>query len=174
MIKKFKAVNNNNLNATHNPVFLTYSAYEDLKRYKTLQESDLHSIDEFEKIEIETLSFLEKLGYPIDKKGTYFYKELIVKATRMLLEGHDKNLLLSLLEQPYSQFYFDVARNDHDLGIKSFIGIVEAVESSNKGNNYGDEELSLGKKIFLMASYMAESFDNTQKIEYKQYLKSVN
>lgn len=70
---------------------------------------------------MEVLEFLEKLGFPMDEAGTYYYKDLIVKIIE-LLEGNiaTREQIEEALESEYSQLYFDVARNELDLGIKFF------------------------------------------------------
>lgn len=73
------------------------------------------------KIEMEVLELLEGLGFPMDEIGTYFYKDLIARIVAILVgDLADRPQIEAALEDPYSQLYFDVARNELDIGIKSF------------------------------------------------------
>lgn len=79
-----------------------------------------HSMNQTEK-HMQVLELLERLGFPMAEVGTYYYKDLIIKIITLLdddLASEDQ--IADLLEQPYSQLYFDVARNELDVGIKSF------------------------------------------------------
>lgn len=74
----------------------------------------------------EILEILEKLGYPIGVPGTDLYKDLIVFILRYLkgdpIRGNVLTVeeIASQLNDYFSQLYFDVARNEMDLGIKTF------------------------------------------------------
>lgn len=77
-------------------------------------------------LEMEILSLLDRLGYPMNEIGTYLYKEVILSLVEYMNNiGNKGNVssYLDLTEQlnnSYSQFYFDIARNDLDMGLKSF------------------------------------------------------
>lgn len=132
---------------------------------------------------IEVLDLLAKLGYPMDLVGTYLYKDMILIAKNYLLDIQDdqvqKNQLLAQMQSPYSQFYFDIARNDLDIGIKTFHEYVnEAIENIqyNKADSIlmqeiypiKANEIPVGKNAFLLSQYLV----NKQKTEkQKQYQK---
>ncbi len=70
---------------------------------------------------MKVLDLLERLGFPMAEVGTYYYKDLIMKIVTLLEEDlASEEQIVELLEQPYSQLYFDLARNELDVGIKSF------------------------------------------------------
>lgn len=76
-----------------------------------------------EQKEIDILRVLEELGYSPEETGTYFYKEVIVEAKEKLQEIHTEEEYINLINEMgnnYSQFYFDIARNGHDIGLKTF------------------------------------------------------
>ena len=70
---------------------------------------------------MQVLEFLERLGFSMAEVGTYYFKDLIIKIITLLDEDlASEDEIADMLEQPYSQLYFDVARNELDVGIKSF------------------------------------------------------
>ncbi len=93
--------------------------YNDYKNGK----SNIIAIGEGKK-ELEILEFLDNLGFPINEVGTYYYKDLIIRILALLDEGISVEEISQALEEPYSQLYFDVARNELDVGIKSYNGII--------------------------------------------------
>ena len=94
-------------------------------KYKDYKEGmvPIEKLNEKEKKEVETLKILEKLGYSLTETGTYFYKDVIVKAIEQLqeatLEENYRELIIAI-NNDYSQFYFDIARNNYDVGLKTF------------------------------------------------------
>lgn len=127
-----------------------------------------------QELDMITLSFLESLGYDTDEPGTYFYKAVLVKIANELLDSSKRNnqdfcqKLIEMLQNAYSQFYFDLARNDRDIGVKTFHAYIS--HSHNQRENtvesemlldsiYGMrmEELDSGQKAFLVGNYIAEN-----------------
>lgn len=162
-----------------NPMFVMSDLYcacywvkEQYKDYLNYKENKLEDISNNKKKEMEILNLLEQLGYPIEKVGTYFYKDMILKIVEYLenleeVNGFKKyNKLLDELENHYSHFYFDLARNELDIGIKTFhevlenqISIVDHSTANKEMFNkvFGTEEINnLGyeEKAFGISTYL--------------------
>lgn len=151
--------------------FLNSCAYEDKRDYEKFKSGSLDELSEDRLEQMEVLAMLEKLSFPMDSMGTYLYKDMIVKVMRYLDGqddlGHalDEAELLQELKNPYSQFYFDLARNEMDIGLKTFHSHIEyALESVDYGNvdttllqdiysnfsleaDYGEHALIIGKHL---------------------------
>lgn len=130
--------------------------------------------------ELELIEILDELGFPLDQVGTYLYKELILAILRNLkgipirFKVLNEEELIEELNNPFSQFYFDIARNDLDIGIKTFhAAITLAIEkvrlddynSRRKEllgdnfdlNNYSLNALSIAKYYFDLKCYRRRS-----------------
>lgn len=83
---------------------------------------DSIELSEREKDEMNILYLLELLGFSKNETGTFLYKEMIVEASNELknAEKEEKQMIKSAMTYPYSQFYFNIARNNLDMGIKTF------------------------------------------------------
>ncbi len=164
---------------------------EDAKDY---QEYIMGNVDEFSEERLQEMQVLEtlyKLGFDAEAPGTYLFKEAIMKALHHL-NGFDdmgrpisEEELLSEMEHKYSQFYLDVARNDLDIGIKTYHQYVThalatldyaSVDPSVLSDIYGDfsEEADYGKHAFVIAKRMrakALGIDADTKETGRQYVK---
>lgn len=117
-------------------IFLIRIVEENKRQYTNYKIGVSDDISENRLVHMKVLQVLEQLGFPMDEAGTYFYKDIIVK-TMACLDGTDNfgklitfEELLQNLKNPYSQFYFDLARNEMDLGLKTFHSHIEhAVEN---------------------------------------------
>lgn len=105
------------------------------------------SLSDREQEEADVLHVLEELGYSLGETGTYFYKEIIMKAKEGL-QGINAEIdyanLISEMSNNYSQFYFDIARNSLDIGLKSFHNCIEL---SYKNRVQHPMNVNLAKKI---------------------------
>lgn len=125
-----------------------------------------------DKKDIEVLEMLKELGFSMEEPGTYFYKDVVMKAAEMqsdcMLET-DSNLaqLSHLLSDPYSQFYFDLARNERDMGIKTFHSHIAKAMSKTQFSHvnpslwkdvYGTSMKNSGfvETTLLLSSYISE------------------
>lgn len=162
-------------------------AFKDDKRdFMNYKLNSLYNVSEERIQEMEILEMLEKLGFPVQDVGTYFFKNMIVKAIHHL-DGVDdfgnsisQERLLREMKSPYSQFYVDVARNDLDIGIKTFHLHIEHTLSYV---NYVDTDATLlfeiysnfsketdyGEHAFIIAKHMKAL---KQKDDGHQYLKT--
>ena len=138
--------------------------------------------------EMETLHLLEELGYPIEEMGTYFYKDMILKIVEYLenieneFESNKYHELLDELDNHFSHFYFDLARNELDVGIKTFHGVlaneISNIDHSNANSEKFDEvfgstainNLGYEKKAFIIGTHMYLN-KKTNKAKVKNNIK---
>ena len=100
----------------------TLSRIYNLNDYIKIIESD--NISSVQKINIEIIDLLKSLGFNLEMEGTYLLADVIMAAYIFLhnavANGVDYDLYYSylqrLMKSPYSQFYFDLARNEHAMG----------------------------------------------------------
>lgn len=154
-------------------------SYQDAVDYKLYQESKLEKVTELKELEMKTLELLEQLGFPMEEVGTYLYKNMIVKVAEEMKNINTRTQirnsldLLLQMKQPYSQFYLDVAKNDLDMGIKTFHGYVnkalEKVDKTKQDKNlylkvFGDVEndIDYGEQAFILGSYIAGKYEFTK------------
>ena len=144
----------------------SYSIKEQYKQY--IDYKNNRTYDEH----MEVIYLLEELGYPIEKIGIYFYKEMIIKIVQYLENIENKagfkkyHKLLDELDNHYSSFYFDVARNELDVGIKTFHEVLKNqilnINHSNANPEKFDEvfgsieinNLGYEEKAFVISSYL--------------------
>lgn len=110
------------------------------------------------------LDLLEKLGFSINEVGTFLYKKLILSLCDVI-EYMSTNEIKELLKNPYSQLYFDVARNDLDMGCLSFHSYIEhAISVCNdkmkksdafKLLKYNFNNLSYGEAALFLAKFIS-------------------
>ena len=116
--------------------------------------------------DMQVLETLERLGFPLNEIGTYFYKNMILKVIYFINQNStSKAQLLEQMNNPFSQFYIDVARNDLDVGIKTFHSHIEDAftkvkfskadtsllfelsHNSSKNINYGEYAFIIGEYL---------------------------
>lgn len=157
----------------HGLDYVVAFTYQDSLDYKLYQESKLEEVTESKELEMKTLGILEKLGFPMDEAGTYLYKNMILKVVEEMENGVNSNDLLLQMKQPYSQFYLDVARNDLDIGIKTFHGYInkalEKVDITKQDENlfvkiFGDveENIDYGEQAFILGNYVTCKYESTK------------
>ena len=119
-VPSIRTYNNTILRLNLSPSFYdsSYEKYWEGKNYGF----DYIELSGREKDEMNVLYLLELLGFPMDETGTFLYKEMIVEASRELKNSGvaEKKMIKSAMANPYSQFYFNIARNNLDIGIKTF------------------------------------------------------
>lgn len=149
--------------------------YNELKYDYKLKEN----LSEEKKLEVDTLNVLELLGYPLEQTGTYFYKDIIVKIIKQMQESisiESYQMLISALNNDYSQFYFDIARNNYDVGLKTFHNCINTSRKTKKRKNLtlqqkigiDDSKMNYKEEALLIANYITE---NQSKKEYPKIKK---
>lgn len=151
----------------------------DKKDYMEYKNGISKEFTEERKIEMNTLQLLENLGYPMDELGTYLYKNIIVKVIKSISvdEGfiNCKNLLLQL-KDAFSQFYFDIARNDLDMGLKTFHRHIEDTLSKvdyskanpliiNKIYSKNIYDIDYGEQAFILGACISGLLKTEQSLE---------
>lgn len=155
--------------------------------YFKYQTGSLENVSEERMQEMEVLKILEGLGFPTQEVGTYLFKDMIMKAAREL-DGYDAfgnpitpEGLLEQMQSPFSQFYVDVARNDLDMGIKTFHSHIERTleevdfkkaDASLLFEIYSNfsRETDYGEHAFIIAKHIRKMENKKER----QYQKSMN
>ena len=136
------------------------------------------------KNDIESIidAVLEELSFPKEDLGTIYYKE-VLKAIIIFLQtpykGRELEELKAGLLNPYSFFYFDIAKGiDFDLGLKSFHSeidtvIIKAKQKNKKliNFNYMYHAYLLAEKIYMI---MEKKLDINKTFKYTKFSKAKN
>ena len=143
----------------------------DKRRYDIYKSGNSNNSINYDIEEMRVLSMLENLGFDMNEDGTYLYKNMVLKIKNYLCEiltkGDNvdlKDYLLGIKEK-YSQFYVDVARNDMDMGVRTYHEYVEKAlsivdfEKANFGYkvillNSLPDEMDYGEFAFVLAMYL--------------------
>lgn len=163
-----------------------YSVCGDRGLYNKFKDGLLDTVNENQAIKIKILSLLEAYGFPMDELGTYFYKDIILRCYEVINSEQDKdyfnrcNMLLEDLKDPYSNFYFDIARNDNDIGTTTFHLYIEKAfnlintdtVNPNLPNNIFTQEsetTNYGLQAYQLASFISKpySIDSFDEVESK-------
>ena len=159
--------------------FARWDQAKDLERYRNYKKGELDKIDDRE-LDMRILSLLEELGYPVEKFGTYLYKELISyiyddvgKAIQTNIDN--KELMYELLE-PYSGLYRGLASDYLEIGTKSFHKYVkEAIALRDSKNatapltltikGLSDNYIDYGVQAMFLAAYIYGNYYKENKKE---------
>jgi hypothetical protein len=77
--------------------------------------------------EMDILTLQEELGFPMEELGTYLYKDVILETMKDLSHNDNKEQdVPNYLKDAFSNFYLNIAREDHDMGLKTFHKYIEA------------------------------------------------
>lgn len=143
--------------------------------YEKSKRKQIEDLKSSEKISIQILSLLEKLGYPMDELGTYLYAKVILSVCESLNEIiadediEKYNKLVSDLNDAYSNFYLWIAKEDLEMGLKSFhlhieksISMIDDSKSNKEliSSIYDKDitELNYGEQALYLASYLLEMY----------------
>jgi hypothetical protein len=162
-----------------------YQCQQDYLVYKTAGPQELSRDRE---LEMRTLELLEELGYDFNDLGTCLYTKIVVKTAMYLENENDRNNLdvcrnlILVLQDAYSQFYFDLARNELDMGTKTFHAYIAEAHRKRDINKpspellkkiYGQtDDISLPEQTFLLGNFVAGNLMPTDKEteKLKQYI----
>lgn len=111
-------------------------------------------------LKAQILNLLEQRGLTKKNIGTEFYAEVIANISYFIAKAKSDEEVEELKEQlqnPYSEFYFDIARNDNDTGLKTFHSLIsdalpdcataEEQNISINKDNYKEVAFALGNLI---------------------------
>ena len=111
-----------------------YEASSDMRKYleyKELKKQIPNSkliLSEDDQVDVDILQLLEDNGFSFDELGTFLYKDVIknvILTLKKIKNDDEKVELQHQLQNAYSQFYFDIARNDKDMGVKTFHAYIQ-------------------------------------------------
>ena len=159
------------------PAIETGRYLQDKQAYMEYKKNKL----DYKNNDMEVLVLLENLGYPTNEVGTYLYKYMILKISEYLETGLTirqepitKEQLKLEIKNFFSQFYLDIARNELDMGIKTFHNYISvAVSKINYenlnislfyeifGNNIQD--IDYAEQAFIIATYIIENNQKNKK-----------
>lgn len=143
--------------------------------YEKSKKEPIEDLKGSERISVQILSLLEKLGYPMNELGTYLYAKVILSVCESLNEIiadediEKYNKLVSDLNDAYSSFYLWIARDDLEIGLKSFhlyiertISMIDYSKSNKKliSSIYDKDitELNYGEQALYLASYLLKIY----------------
>lgn len=163
----------NSWNGSRTAILLSRADNYLYMRYKN---GETMGISQYQCEEIETLSILDSLGYPMYDVGTYLYKGMIMSIYEKLKSEEVNEEILNDINDPYSSFYQQLAREDYDMGVKMFHSYINNLENSICDDDVSEDvknailgennsKLNVANKAFMIASYMA--LKNHKNIEDK-------
>ena len=154
---------------------LSYSAFyakSEAKISKKQYEKQIENSSMSQDVDIAIIQCLEKLGFPLDEMGTYLYKDVISNVIDSLVKNDDEVQRQQLTEQlnhTYSQFYFDVAKNDNDMGVNTFHAYIQKalskinpekkdLELVNRLFSSNEEPIGYGEEAFVIGNFIRNIF----------------
>lgn len=168
---------------------VSYAMFEanlDKKMYEEYKVGKLKDISLTKQRDVNILSLLEGLGFPMDELGTYLYKDVIgevyeqVKDISKREDMQKCRELMKELTDAYSCFYRFIARDDKEMGLSSFHFYIEQAiskideklidkELAVKVFGTNPEDTNYGLLSFQLASYVAHHYSmepefNRQKV----------
>lgn len=162
-------------------------AYSDKKAYEKSKKGELDEVSETKERDIKILGILEGLGYPMDELGTYLYKDVIAEAYEKVKDvSSRKDMdkcrdLMTSLNDAYSDFYRWIARDDKEMGVKSFHYYIGDAISKIDENSidkelavkvFGShpEDLNYGLQAFQLACYASNRYSMEPDFERPKIL----
>ena len=152
--------------------YAVYSAKEEKNLYDSLKKGMPYVLTELQKNEVEILSILEKLGFPMSQLGTYLYKDVIVEVCNIINEGeitsnNKRRKLIARLNDGYDEIYKQIASEDKEIGCKTFHSYIEGVikdidetrtDTSLAEKIYCDKDITYGTAAFRIADYYLNEY----------------
>ena len=152
--------------------YAVYSAKEEKNLYDSLKKGMPYVLTELQKNEVEILSILEKLGFPMSQLGTYLYKDVIVEVCNIINEGeitsnNKRRKLIARLNDGYDEIYKQIASEDKEIGCKTFHSYIEGAiknideirtDTSLSQKIYGDKDITYGTAAFRIADYYLNEY----------------
>lgn len=124
--------------------FAKMIAKDDKEKYEQFKAGTFASDKESDYRDIYILTLLEGMGFPMDKLGTYLYKELIMEVKDQLKKADEEESIES-----YKEIYDDI--NNFDSNLYLWLA---------------SDYLEIGKKSFMI--YMKQAFDSIDKRKIKK------
>lgn len=169
----------------HGSCYASLSIERDMENYNLLKQGKISNNKQI-CLDTQILYVLDNLGFDMEHIGTYLYKDVIKKVYNILgnideIEKYEKyrDLLLELNNRN-SNFYFDIAREEKEIGVKSFFRYIDnAIEKSGENNEYFSSKIGLklnenfGTSVIMISKYIKEKNDliNNQNRENVRKIK---
>jgi hypothetical protein len=148
--------------------------YHDQQEYLIYQANGFDELSKEKTREMKALELLENLGFDMDEIGTYLYKDVIAGIAELISDisenetGKKMQFLIESLQNAYSQFYFNLARNERDIGVKTFHSYIEETHQKRdfskadsnlvfKLYSTNPEEMGSIEQAFLLGNYLAST-----------------
>ena len=171
--------------------YATFIARKEQELYNNLKEGMSFVPSKNQSRDIEILSILEKLGYPMDDLGTYLYKDVVVGVCEEIEKEHvasnnKRRKVTSDLNNGYSDIYLWIAREDKELGCKTFHYFIgkaieeideDKVDPALASKIYGDKkEITYGESALHIAEYYlgTNTYDASRKYTPTKVKKLAN
>ena len=152
--------------------YAVYSAKEEKNLYDSLKKGMPYVLTELQKNEVEILSILENLGFPMSQLGTYLYKDVIVEVCNIINEreitsNNKRRKLIARLNDGYDEIYKQIASEDKEIGCKTFHSYIEGAlkdidetrtDTSLAEKIYGDKDITYGTAAFRIADYYLNEY----------------
>lgn len=139
----------------------------DKKKYLEYKNGNIKTDSLDEILNLITLKLLEENGFHIDDIGTYLYRDIIINIIKRLNSEHPNiEELKEELSNTYSQFYFDISRNERDMGVKTFHFYIKKailnIKDENKTSNLLDKmcfqrKIDYGQLAYEIACYIMKN-----------------
>lgn len=132
------------ITAGYNPLSfsdgITFTDKEKYQKYCESKNGEGLSND----IDTDILKILNDLGFPMEKKGTYLYKELISEVYDRIQKGEDEKELLLCLKDKCSNIYTEVSQEWLEMPQLAFLN---SVEDSINNIKYKNSDKVLFRKL---------------------------
>lgn len=150
--------------------------FTEIQRRLKYKSGKINEMTELEQLKMETLDLLESLGYPMNEFGTYLYKDVIASIREQIGQvetREDIKEVTSVLKEaksPFSQLYFNLARNERDIGVKEYHRILSESLSKVDYEKASPEllykvygkfpfEMDYGENAFALANFLNRQID---------------
>lgn len=154
---------------------------DEIKGFNFNQNIDEYIDSNNKELQITILMYLKKLGFNIKEEGTLLFMQTLSMLINEIREASKESpdALQNLYEQveyPFSQFYFNIARNLHSMGVKSYHNLIRlSIMNINMkmcdnrlwNDIFGrlQDDAYWGTQIFALAKYIdkQQSLESTMK-----------
>lgn len=130
----------------YNPLcFADSVAFYDKERYSKYKENKGKGAFLPERMDIHILELLERIGFPMEEKGTYLYKELILEVYEKIQSGVEEKELLSELKDKFSNIYTYVSQEWLEINQVRYLNYLE---DATKKIQYRTSDKKLARKLY--------------------------
>lgn len=160
-----------NVKSNLDDIFIYVVGDEERKRFLEYKENGDRGYNNDEKLEFTILKLLDNCGFSLECVGTYLYKDVIKEIVLYIKNNKNIEVLRDKLSDPYSQFYFNLAKNERDIGVKSFHSYIKsAIDDVCLNNCYflGDSDIDSYSKIAFDLAVFLVTFSEENELVFKR------